>query len=437
MDKYPLLRKCLVVGILLLFVSTGIILSTAQNIEKPFLPMSKGWMKTFGGTYDDMGWSVQQTTDGGYIITGGTISYGAGEGDVWLIKTDRNGNKIWDKTFGGIPYDEGFSVQQNTDGGYIIIGETWSYGAGKSEVWLIKADGKGDKVWDKTFGGTDYDLGYSVQQTTDGGYIITGETHSFGAGSFDVWLIKTDGNGDKVWDKTFGGTDYDRGWSVQQTTDGGYIITGKTHSFGVGSFDVWLIKIDGKGDKVWDKTFGGTDYDSGSSVQQTTDGGYIIVGETYSFGAGGNDVWLIKTDGSGNKVWDKTFGGTGDDFGWSVQQTTNSGYVIAGETGSYGAGKNDVWLIKTDGNGDEVWDKTFGGTEDDFSNSVQQTADGGYVIAGETYSFGTGGDDVWLIKTDSQGKSKTTSSDNLWFERLFQRFPQAFPILRHFWNGKV
>jgi hypothetical protein len=221
-------------------------------------------------------------------------------------------------------------------------------------VWFLRADGFGDTAWTRTYGGADPDLAISVQQTTDGGYVIAGWTASYGAGESDVWLIKTNANGDTVWTKTFGGTDYDEGCSVQQTTDGGYIIVGTTQSFGGGGSDVWLIKTDANGDTVWTRTYGGVDSDGGSSVHQTSDGGYIVAGTTWSYGSGSGDIWLVKADASGDLAWAVTFGGAGRDDGFRVQQTTDGGYVIAGRTESYGAGDYDVWLLKTDANGDTL-----------------------------------------------------------------------------------
>jgi hypothetical protein len=278
------------------------------------------------------------------------VSFGQGfffETDVYLIKTDANGNEIWSKTFGGIYDDVGYSVQQTKDGGYIIVGETQSFRPGSTveDVYLIKTDANGNETWSKTFGGTDFDLGKSVQETSNGGYIIVGRTWSFGAGDADFYLIKTDANGNETWSKTFGGTDIERGQSVQETTDGGFIITGRTWSFGGGRADVYLIKTDANGNETWSKTFGGTDWESGNSVQETADGGYIIAGEKCPCPEGTGDVYLIKTDANGNEIWSKTFGGIGQEVGTSVQEIASGEYIIAGDTNSFGNGGYDVYLI--------------------------------------------------------------------------------------------
>jgi hypothetical protein len=393
-------------NLLLVLITIPLIFGSCKKDDDdnvvPVVPSSSNtWTKTFGGNDEDDGYSVQQTTDGGYIITGITQSFVNGDYDVYLIKTDGNGDSLWTKTFGGTSSDGGSSVQQTTDGGYIITGGTNSFGNGLSNVYLIKTDGGGNEQWYKTFGVVDEtSLGRSLQQTNDGGYIITGSTSSQIINS-DVYLIKTDGSGVEQWNKTFGGTGEDVGGSVKQTTDGGYIITGYTSSFGNGDYDVYLIKTDVSGNEQWTKTFGGNDEDGGYSVQQTTDGGYIITGYTSSFGNGGFDVYLIKTDVSGNEQWTKTFGGTEDEDGHSVQQTTDGGYIITGSF--FGNGNSDVYLIKTDGNGNEQWNNTFGGGVENEGNSVRQTTDGGYIITGRTDSLGNGYSNVYLIKTDGNG----------------------------------
>ena len=361
------------------------------------------WARTYGGTGDDEGYSVQQSTDGGFIIAGYTNSFGAGGHDVYLIKTDSQGDTLWTRAYGGTADDEGNSVRQTSDGGYIIAGFTYSFGAGTADVYLIKTNASGDTLWTRAFGGQDHDFGYSVQQTTDGGYIITGYTQSFSAGYGDVYLIKTNAWGDTLWTRTFGGQDNDEGYSVQQTADGGYIITGITASFGAGAHDVYLVKTNAQGDTLWTRTYGGTNEDEGYSVRQTADGGYVITGYTESFGAEGADVWLIKTNAQGDTLWTRTFGGPSDDVGHCVQQTSDGGCIITGWTASFGAGAPlNVYLVKTNAEGDTLWTRTYGGQGWDVGNSVRQTSDGGYVITGSTASFGAGDGDVHLIKTNGE-----------------------------------
>jgi len=355
------------------------------------------WNRTFGGINRDHGLSVKQNSDGGFIITGNTYSFGAGSCNLWLIKTNLDGNEEWNKTFGGNGYEEGNSVLQTTDGGYVITGVVTSYGAIREDLWLIKTDSNGNEQWNKTFGGIGDDWGFSVQQTNDGGFIITGTFNDGLIVGSDIWLIKTDESGVEQWNETFGGEEHEWGFSVQQTTDEGFIITGFTCSYGAGVKNLWLIKTNASGKEQWNKTFGGASLDEGFSVQQTSDGGYIITGETWSYGEGLSDVWLIKTDINGNEQWNKTYGESSWDYGKSVQQTKSGGYIIAGTTFS-GVGPPNIWLIKTDYKGTIEWTKIFGGDWNDYSKSVQQTIDHGYIVIGSTRSYGAGKEDIWLIK---------------------------------------
>jgi hypothetical protein len=308
---------------------------------------------------------------------------------------------LWTRTYGGAYDETGNSVQQTQDSGFIVVGETTPLGSNDCDIYLIKTNPSGDTLWTRTFGGTWDDCGYSVRQTFDGGFIITGETESFGAGYQDVYLIKTNSSGDTLWTRTFGGTYSDVGKSVQQTSDSGFIIAGTTIPFGANNCDIYLIKTNPSGDTLWTKTFGGNYEDYGYSVQQTTDGGFVIAGWTGSFGAGNRDAYLIKTNPSGDTLWTKTFGGTWDDYGYSVQQTSDGGFIIVGETTP---NNYDVYLIKTNPSGDTLWTKTFGGTWGDCGYSVQQTQDNGFIIVGGTYFSGA---NVYLIKTNPSG-------DTLW-----------------------
>jgi len=373
-----------------------ILYATLVNAQAPDTMWTKTY--TYSGTSYDFGLSVQQTTDGGYIIGGETDSSGVDSSEIWLIKIDADGDTIWTRTYGGVDDDYCRSVKQTTDGGYIIAGSTQSFIVANLAAYIMKVDINGDTLWTKVLDGPNVDLLESVEQTTDSGYIFVGSTSSYGAGSRDVWLIKMDTNGDTLWTKTYGGVALDRGGSVQQTIDGGYIVIGSTSSFGEPLGDFWLLKTDTYGDTIWTKTFGGTASDFGSSVQQTSDCGYIATGFTESFGAGYRDVWLIKTDSIGDTIWTKTYGGVDLDRAISVQQTTDGGYIVGGYTESFGPGDVAMYLIRTDTAGDTLWTTTYGGDISDMGWMVQQTSDDGYIFVGYTNSFGSGESDIYLIK---------------------------------------
>ena len=366
------------------------------------------FQKTFGTVPSDAGYCIRQTIDGGFIICGNTSRAHGGNSayDIYLIKIDSIGDTLWTKAYGGDNIEFGLSVEQTTDGGYIVAGYTWSFGAGDWDAYVIKTDVNGDTLWTKTYGGSDKDYAHCIRETSDGGFIFTGMTRSFGMGHFDVYMVKTDMNGNLLWTKTFGGADYDAGYSVEQTIDGGYIITGITASFGSGNDDIYLIKTDSIGNSVWKKAIGGISVDGSNFVQQTSDTGYIIAGYTYmGFGTGDYDAYVIKTDPNGNPLWTKAYGGIDDEAVSTVQETSDGGYIISGNTQSFGAGNSDSYLIRVDVNGDTLWTRTFGGIYYEGVAFAQQTGDGGYIMTGGTGSFGSGSNDVYLIKTDSNGYS--------------------------------
>jgi len=372
----------------------------ALNMATEAQPPDTLWIRTFGGSARDMGHSVLQTEDEGFIIVGETQSYGAGGQDVWVIKTDSRGVLEWDQTYGAGNHEVGMCIQPTDDGGYIIVGAavTW---ATMTDVLMIKIDADGYERWSNTFGGSDWDEGNYVQQTTDGGYVIAGRTRSYSEGYGNVWLIKTDRDGFEQWDHTYGGNQTDCGNCVEQTADGGYIITGYTDSFGAGQLDVWLVKTDSSGNEDWNRTFGGPNNDSGNAVRQTADGGYIIAGNaniTYT----GSDAWLIKTDSTGNVAWDRIFSRCCDDYASDVRLTNDGGYILAGASAPDSLYYDDLWLIKCDNDGDSLWSRSYGGVSAEWANCVQQTSDGGYVTVGYTQSYGAGEGDIWLVRVNSE-----------------------------------
>lgn len=360
------------------------------------------WTRKYGGIYWDAGRSIQQTDDEGYIIAGISDSYSSGGDDVYLIKTDSVGDTLWTRTYSYSWNDEAWSVGQTTDGGYIIGGVTGWFTPSHGDVYLIKTDENGDTIWTRVYGGIESDVAREVQQTFDGGYIVIGYTLSFGAGNSDVWLLKTDSLGDTLWTKTYGGALYDYGFSGQQTADSGYIVAGcynnenfcaeyKKINFGDVGGDVYLIKTDKFGNMVWSKTFDTGMWEKGYSVRQTTDNGYIVAGYSY-LGSFGARVYVIRTDESGDTLWTRKYGTGYNNSGQSIQQTLDGGYIITGKL------DNDFCFIKIDTIGDVRWSIVYDGESMlDIGYSIVQTSDGGYAAVGETFTPDSASN-VWLIR---------------------------------------
>lgn len=356
------------------------------------------WTSTFGGSGDDRCFYGFQTVDDGYLLVGYTESYGAGGDDIWVVKTSSSGAFEWYECYGGTGEDRGHTALQTLDGGYIYGGYTTSSGAGLLDAWLIRVDENLALEWENTYGGSGNDRAMCIIQTTDGGYAFCGYTSSSGAGQNDMWLVKTDSNGNVEWDKTFGGSYQDHGQRVIQTSDGGYALTGATQNTG-GDWDILIIKTDASGSIVWESSPGDSGDDYAWAIVETLDGGYLVTGRTTSSGAGGDDLWIVKTDNTCAVEWDVTFGGTGNEYGRSITAFPDTTYVISGWTSSWGSGGNDALLIKVNSVGSLIWDLFIGSTGDEVSQEAMSTSDGGFALFGYTDSWGSGIRDYWLIKT--------------------------------------
>ena len=362
--------------------------------------------RTFGGPGNDYAWSVQQTTDGGYIFAGFTNSAGAGGYDAWVVKTDGSGNVTQEKTFGNSGHDFAFSIQQTSDGGYIVAGVdneisgrlpdpgVWLPLDFSGELTLRKLNADLSLAWETKVGavssggsGYPFSMGYSVQQTIDGGYIVAGATGN-GVGGGQTLLLKTDGTGAVLWYVFLTG---EIGTGVQQAVDNGYVVST------TGAGGNFLIKTGSGGALEWNRAIAG----SGQALWNSRDGGFAVTGDS---AASAGDVYVAKTDAGGMILWERTFGSSGGDIGYSIQQVSDNGYILTG-AGS-GGGLNhlfDVYLVKRNDAGDPLWERYIGGTGNDLGRSVRQTSDGGYILAGSTNSKGAGGVDAYLVKTDSAG----------------------------------
>ena len=384
---------------------------SAQNDDLGFrvARTPQTWQATYGGAGEDVATAICQTADGGFLLAGWTNSWGAGAQDVYLVHTDAHGNLLWQTTQGGESNDVGTSVCQAMDGTYVVCGYTYSFGAGDSDAYLTAAACDGSVVWQKTYGGESQDSANWVEQTSDGGYILVGSSSSSGTGNRDVYLVKVDAQGEALWQSTYGGESDDYGRCVEQTGDGGYVLAGYTLSFGSGSFDVYLIKTDAQGNLLWHSTYGGQDSDMAYCVRETRDGGYILGGRTKSFGGALSSIYLIKADSQGDLVWQKTLSPYPEDhWCYGVIETGDEGYALTGNMENQDGSNHDMFLIKTDGQGEMLWIRTygkFGELSYDSAFGLEETDDGGFILAGETTSFGDEQGAAYVVKTDAYGNS--------------------------------
>lgn len=403
------------------------------------------WQKCLGGSGNDQASSIQQTTDGGYIVAGSSNSI---DGDItgnigstnnsncWIVKITNIGEIEWQKALGGSGADTANSIQQTADGGYILAGNsdsndvdvTGNHG-GFSDYWVVKLGENGGIEWQKTLGGTGNDQAFSIQQTTDGGYVVAGFSESNDGdvtgnrGNIDYWIVKLNGFGVIEWQKSFGGTGSDWATSIKQTIDEGFVVVGFSDSNdgditgAHGSDDYWVVKLNSIGGIEWQKSLGGTYYDAACTIQQTTDGGYVVAGQSQSIDGdvtgnhGYADYWIVKLNSLGNIEWQKSIGGIYSEYPTSIQQTTDGGYIIIGTSIPLG----DLWLVKISNIGDIEWQKGYGSDGGEGGSSIQQTTDGGYIIAGgisSTYVTGFHGDtDYWVVKLSNTLSVPETTID--------------------------
>jgi hypothetical protein len=356
------------------------------------------WVRIFGGNDRDRGYSIQETDDGGFIVSGDTSSFGG----TWALKLNFDGTVEWEKAYYGSYFD---CLRRTSDGGYALAGDL--YGA-DSDISLVKLYSDGTVAWEKAYSQsyyTYYEFTSSMNQTADGGYIVVGTAFLGGGDPYgNAFVLKVGSDGTKEWHKKYTGGGFEHADEVVQTSDGGYLVVGGNDSCS----GEWVMKLLADGNIEWQKTYEGGEL---TSVRQTSDEGYVLAGSSSS-GSGNADVWVLKLDTDGTVDWSRTYGGSGADVASSIQESSDGGYIMTGETQSFGVGESDIWILKLFVNGTIDWEKTYGGMFADYGKAIQETSDGGYVVAGTTKSFVGGGEsdhDVFVLKLDANGDTPDCS----------------------------
>lgn len=372
------------------FPSSGGQVVTAQTVSSP-------WNRTYGGGEADAGISVIEVSTGGFACIGYTKSSGAGAADVWLVRTAVDGTPQWTQTYGGTEDDHGHSIQEIAAGGFIILGSTESYGSGSKDWFLIRVSADGTFLLGHAYGGSDSDEATSVIEVSGGDLVLVGDIQNSDTKDHDVWLMRTDYLGYEIWNHTYGGVFNDFGRDVIEVNAGGFALVGFTQSYGAGDYDVYLIRTEANGNLLWSRTYGGSSFENSGALIEVSTGGFAIIGTTRSSGHGSNDMFLVRTDASGNMLWNKTYGGLDDEGGYSLIEVSTGGFALVGYSESFGAGDADFWVVRTDVDGNVLWNQTFGGVNYDLARSIVEVSTGGFVVTGTTSSFGGGYFDLWLL----------------------------------------
>lgn len=378
----------------LLLVCCAWVSSFAQPVAPEVL-----WTRTFGGPRFEKANAITPTSDGGFVLVHMSSSYGAGDFDRYVVKTDSNGILLWDSIYGGPDWDETWAVWECADGGFVLVGTTKSFGNGWWDGYVSKIDSVGNELWSRTYGSDGADGFFDGAATPDGGCAFAG---NYGSGQF--YLVRTDAAGDTLWTRTYGGDSGERAWAMESTADGGFILAGYTDSDTTGGKDVYLVKTDSAGNAEWTRTIGGEADDQAWDIAQTADGGYVVTGVSVSAATGDEDVLLTRLDAEGGATWSRIYGGADNDRGYCVSEESDGGFLIAGYTGSYGAGATDGWLLKTDAWGELLWSQPYGGGDSEEFTKIIHYSDG-YMAVGSTQSWGSGGWDFWMVRLTAEGSA--------------------------------
>jgi hypothetical protein len=380
----------------LFLISILIIVSTLSRAQVTF-------EKVYMLGYEQSAKEALPTSDGGYLIVGMTRTALAGDSDVFIVKTNSTGDILWTKQYGGIMPEYPNSILALDDGGFFILGYTRSYGAGNNDSWLIKIDAAGNMQWNKTYGGPGDDEAKEIIKISDGNYAFVGRTNYSGGSNYDGLLTKVDGSGNAIWTKYYGGSNYENTRSLKQCTDGGFILIGQTMSFGAGGSDIYLVRTNSSGDMQWYKTYGGALEDDGNWVLANSDGTFTLTAETTTYGSGNFDVQAMKVTSDGSQIWNKFYGGTDKDVSKTLRYTNDGGYIIGAISRSFGWTYPQMWLVKIDGDGNTQWTSDYGATWfHDHCHSAMQVGDGGYISVGHQMDANEVSH-IYFVKTNSAG----------------------------------